>query len=468
MNRLFVIILLFSAAGCSFSPKKQAPVMNLPANFKESRGWKVAQPADHLPRGNWWSIFHDSDLDAIMKSLEVSNQSLQSAVAKAQQTSALLTAAKLAFLPTASATSDYTVNKSGALGGSSNANSINAARSGSGVKSIQSVGGSANWELDLWGRLRHTAKATKADVEAVQADVESTRLTLQTQAAQSYFSLRAADAQRLLLERQVASYAKSLELTQNRKAQGVASEADVALAATQLATSRAALIETGVTRATMEHALAVLTGRAPADFGLKPATLTSHIPALPATAPSTLLQRRPDIAAGERRVAAANERIGAAIAAFFPTISLGTATGWRALANLFAQGNNFWSFGPDASLAILDSGQRLAAKAQADATWRQAVADYRQAVLTAMQESEDALSTLRILAAETEAQNEAVHAARESERIATNQYEAGTLSYINVATAQATALNAERSAIDLRSRRLNATVALIKALGGGW
>ena len=468
MNRLFVIILLLVGAGCSFSPKKQAPAMNLPANFKESRGWKVAQPADHLPRGNWWSIFHDRDLDAIMQSLEVSNQTLQSAVAKAQQTSALLTAAKLVFLPTASATSDYTVNMSGALGGSGNANSINAARSGSGVKSIQSVGGTANWELDLWGRLRHTAKATKADVEAVQADVESTRLTLQTQAAQSYFSLRAADAQRLLLERQVASYAKSLELTRNRKAQGVASEADVALAATQLATSRAALIETGVTRATMEHALAVLTGRAPADFGLKPATLTSHIPALPATAPSTLLQRRPDIAAGERRVAAANERIGAAIAAFFPTISLGAATGWRALANLLAQGNNFWSFGPDASLAILDSGQRLAAKAQADATWRQAVADYRQAVLTAMQESEDALSTLRILAAETEAQNEAVHAARESERIATNQYEAGTLSYINVATAQATALNAERSAIDLRSRRLNATVALIKALGGGW
>lgn len=468
MKRLFAITLMIAAPGCSFSPKKQAPAMNLPTNFKESRGWKVAQPADHLPRGNWWDIFHDSDLDAIMQSLEVSNQSLQSAVARAQQTSALLMAAKLAFLPTASATSDYTVNKSGALGGTGNPNSINAARSGSGVKEIQSVGGTTNWELDLWGRLRHNAKATKADTEAAMADVESTRLTLQTQAAQSYFSLRAADAQRLLLERQVASFAKSLQLTQNRKAQGVASEADVALAATQLATSRAALIETGVVRATMEHALAVLTGRAPADFGLKPATLTSHIPALPATAPSTLLQRRPDIAAGERRVAAANERIGAAIAAFFPTISLGAATGWRAVANLLAQGNNFWSFGPDATFAILDSGQRLAAKAQADATWRQAVADYRQAVLTAMQESEDALSTLRILAAEAEAQNEAVRAARESERIASNQYEAGTLSYINVATAQATALNAERSAIDLRSRRLNATVALIKALGGGW
>lgn len=468
MTRFLFPLLTLVAAGCSFSPKKQAPAMSLPAKFKEGSGWKVAEPADHLPRGNWWSIFHDKDLDAIMASLEVSNQSLQSAVAKAQQTSALLTAAKLAFLPTASATSDYTVNLSGALGGSGNANSINAARSGSGVKRIQSVGGTANWELDVWGRLRHTAKATKADSEAAMADVESTRLTLQAQAAQSYFSLRAADAQRQLLEQQVASYAKSLQLTQNRKAQGVASEADVALAATQLATSRAALIETGVTRATMEHAIAVLTGRAPADFGLKPATLASHIPAVPSTAPSTLLQRRPDIAAGERRVAAANERIGASIAAFFPTISLGAATGWRALANLFAQGNNFWSFGPDATLNLLDSGQRLAAKAQADATWRQAVADYRQAVLTAMQESEDALSTLRILAAESVAQDEAVRAARESERIANNQYEAGTLSYINVTTAQAAALNAERSAIDLRSRRLNATVALVKALGGGW
>jgi NodT family efflux transporter outer membrane factor (OMF) lipoprotein len=468
MKCLFSLMLLFVAAGCNFSPRKQAPAMNLPPKFKENSSWKVAQPADHLPRGNWWSIFHDKDLDAIMQTLEVSNQSLQSAVAKAQQTSALLTAAKLAFLPTAVATSDYTVNKSGALGGSGNANSINAARSGAGVKSIQSVGATSNWEIDLWGRLRHNAKATKADVEAVQADVESTRLSLQTQAAQSYFSLRAADAQRELLERQVASYTKSLELTQNRKEQGVASEADVALAATQLATSRAALIETGVIRATMEHALAMLTGRVPTDFSLGRTTLPSHIPALPSTAPSTLLQRRPDIAAGERRVAAANERIGAAIAAFFPTISLGAATGWRALSNLLAQGNNFWSFGPDAALNLLDSGQRIAAKGQADATWRQAVADYRQAVLTAMQESEDSLSTLRILAAESNAQSEAVRAARESERITTNQYEAGTLSYINVITAQGTALNAERSAIDLRSRRLNATVALIKALGGGW
>jgi len=469
MNRLFCITLLLTAVGCSFSPKKQAPKIKVPENFKESKGWKVGQPADHLPRGNWWSIFNDPDLDAIMQSLEVSNQSLQSSVAKAEQTASLLIAAKFAFLPSASSSADYTINKSGALGGGGSANSLNASKAGAGIKKIQSVSGQMpNWEIDVWGRLRHTAKAVKANVEATRADVETMRLSLQAQAAQSYFTLRAADAQRLLIERQVASYAKSLELTQNRKAQGVASEADVALAATQLATTRAALIDVGVNRAIMEHAIAVLTGRSPAEFGLKPTSLATHIPKVPATAPSTLLQRRPDIAAAERRVAAANETIGAAIAAFFPVISLSGSNGYRALLDLFNRANNYWSFGPDITLNILDGGQRLAAKAQADASWRQAVSDYRQVVLTAMQDSEDALSTLRILAAESQVQEEAVRAARESERIAFNQYQAGTLSYINVTTAQAAALTAERSAIDIRSRRLVATVALVKALGGGW
>jgi NodT family efflux transporter outer membrane factor (OMF) lipoprotein len=467
-NRHFFTLLVLAAAGCSFSPKKQAPAMKLPAAFKENKQWQLAKPADHLPRGKWWVIFHDHDLDAIMQSLEVSNQSLQSSVAKAEQTAALLAGAKFAFLPTASTDSSYTVNMSGALGGANNANSLNARSAGSGIKNIQSVSGTTNWEIDVWGRLRHLAKAAKANVEATRADVETMRLTLQAQAAQSYFTLRAADAQKNLLERQVASYAKSLELTQNRKAQGVASEADVALAATLLATTRAALIDVGVNRATMEHAIAVLTGRAPADFGLKPATLSAHIPTVPSDPPSVLLQRRPDIAAGERRVAAANENIGAAIAAFFPTISLGASSGWRALTNLFAQGNNYWSFAPDAAFNLLDGGQRIAAKAQADASWRQAVADYRQAVLTAMQETEDALSTLSILSAESKAQDEAVRAARESERIAVNQYQAGTLSYINVTTAQAAALNAEVSSINIRSRRLVATVTLVKALGGGW
>ena len=301
MNRLLCTTLVLTAVGCSFSPKTQAPKIKMPDNFKESQGWKVGQPADHLARGNWWIIFHDPYLDAIMQSLEVSNQSLQSSVAKAEQTASLLVAAKFAFLPSASSSADYTVNKSGALGGGGSANSLNASKAGSGIKNIQSVSGQIpTWEIDVWGRLRHSAKAVKANVEATRADVETMRLSLQSQAAQSYFTLRAADAQRLLIERQVASYAKSLELTQNRKAQGVASEADVALAATQLATTRAALIDVGVNRATMEHAIAVLTGRSPAEFGLKPSTLATYIPKVPATAPSTLLQRRPDIAAAAR------------------------------------------------------------------------------------------------------------------------------------------------------------------------
>lgn len=467
MKSPLVVFPALLLCGC-LSPRKQAPEVRLPPSFKEGGGWKVARPADHQPRGDWWSIFHDRHLDAIMRSLEVSNQSLLSAVAKAEQTAALLTSAKLALLPTAGASSDYTHNKSGALGGASTANALNSRGAGGGVKNIQSLTGTMGWELDLWGRLRHTARAAKADAEAAKADVESTKLSLQAQAATSYFSLRAADAQRLVLERQVAGYEKSWEMTKNRKAQGVASEADVAQAEVQLAAARASLIEVGVQRATLEHALAVLTGRPPADFDLAVAPLTTRIPALPENTPSTLLERRPDIAAGERRVAAANERIGAAIAAFFPTITLSADTGWRALANLLAQSNNFWSLGADATLSILDRGQRLATKYQSDAVWRQTVADYRQTVLTAMQETEDALSTLRILAAEAQAQERAVRAARESERITTNQYTAGTLSYINVATAQAAALNAERSAIDIHARRLNATVALIKALGGGW
>lgn len=466
MKRPLFVLSLVCLGGCNFSPKSQAPAMQVPPNFKESAGWKTAKPADHQPRGDWWSIYGDSDLNAIMKSIEVSNQSLQSAVARAEQTSALLKSAKLAFLPTASTAGSVTRSKSGSLGGSSNANSLNSRSPG--IQDIKSASGSLSWEIDLWGRLRHGAKAATADAEAAQADVESTRLSLQTQAAQTYFSLRASDAQRRLLEGEVASYQKSLDLTRNREAQGIASRADVAQAQTQLATTRAALIETGVQRATLEHAIAALTGRAPADFGLDRGTLTARVPALPNSAPSTLLQRRPDIAAAERRVAAANERVGAARAAYFPSLSLSADTGWRGLTELFSKANNFWSLGADVAAPILDGGMRMAQSAQAKATWKETVADYRQTVLTALQEAEDALSTLRILAEEAVVLEEAIQAARDSERIATNQYEAGTLSYLNVATAQAAALSAERSAIDLRARRLNATVALVKAMGGTW
>lgn len=465
--RLILTGLIAATGGCAFTPRQQTPKMQIPAHFKEGKGWKLAKPAAHMPRGEWWGIFHDAELGAILKAVNVSNQSLQSAAAVAEQTAARLKGAKLAFLPTAGINASGTRSKSGAAGGSANTNSLTSS-GGPGVHDIRSVTGSANWEMDLWGRLRHGAGAATADLQAAQANVESTRLSLQLQAAQAYFSLRAIDGQQQLLEREVANYQKALDLTRNREQQGVASAADIALAQTQLATTRVAMIELDVQRSTLEHALATLTGRPAAAFAVKRGRLAATIPSLPSSTPSVLLERRPDIAAAERRVAAANERVGAARAAFFPTLTLSADTGWRGLINLFAKSNNFWSLGADAAIALLDSGQRIAAKAQADAAWRQTVADYRQTVLSALQNAEDALATLRILARESVAQDEAVHAARESEGIALNQYKAGTVSYINVTTAQAASLAAENNAINLRSRRLNATVALITALGGGW
>ncbi len=461
---LILIVIVAPLSSCNFTPKSQAPAMELPPNFKESAGWKLAAPADHQARGDWWRVFGDSELNAILQRVEVSNQSLQAAAARAEQTAALLKSAKLAFLPTAGVNASDTENKSGSAGGSSR-NFVNSVGT---RKETRSVSGNASWEIDLWGRLRHGARAATADAQAALADLESTKLSLQSQAATAYFSLRATDAQQQLLTNEVASYGKSLELTKNREVQGIASKADVAQAETQLATTRATLIELGVTRATLEHSLAALTGQPPAAYSLKSAPLTAKIPQPPSGTPSTVLQRRPDIAAEERRVAAANERIGAARAAFFPALTLSADGGWRGLADLFSKANQFWSLGADAATPLLDSGQRLAAKAQADASWKETVANYRQTVLTAMQEAEDALATLRILEQVAAVQDGAVKAARESERIAKNQYAAGTLSYINVATAQATAQAAERTAIDLRVRRLNATIALIKALGGEW
>ncbi len=458
--RLILSGLIAAGSGCAFTPKKQAPTMEIPADFKEGKGWKVAKPSAHEPRGEWWTIFHDSELSAILKAVNVSNQSLQSAAAVAEQTAALLKGAKLALLPTAGLDASDTRSKASA------GNSV-VARS-FGVQDSRTVSGSASWEMDIWGRLRHGASAAKGDLQAALANVESLRLSLQLQAAQAYFSLRAVDAQKRLLSGEVASFQKALDLTRNREAQGVASAADVALAETQLATTRVALIDLDVQRATLEHSLAALTGRAPAAFDLKRGRLPTTIPSWPASTPSALLERRPDIAAAERKVASANERVGAARAAFFPTIALSASNGWLGFAELFAKSNNFWSLGASAAYSLLDSGQRIAAKAQADAVWKQTVADYRQTVLSAMQSTEDALATLRILARESVAQEEAVHAARTSERITMNQYVAGTVSYINVTTAQAAALAAEINAINLQSRRLNATVALITALGGGW
>lgn len=455
--RRSLLLTAFLLASCSIQAPVSHPETNLPPEYKESGIWKHARPLAHVPRGDWWSIFHDRELDALIRRVNVSNQSLKSAVATAEQSAALIKSARLAFLPSLDATASA-IRSGGASSGGGDA----------GVRTQQTIGASLSWELDLWGRLRHTARATTADAEAAAADVESLELSLQAQTAQTYFSLRAVDAQRDLLNRQIESYQRSLDLTRNRYTQGVASRGDVAQAETQLASTRAIEIELGLQRTTLEHALAVLIGETPSGLSVGKGPLAQRVPSVATGAPSRLLERRPDIAAAERRVAAANERIGAARAAFFPSLTLDADGGWRGTSGLFTSATRFWSLGPTLAAPLFDRGQRLAEKARADAAYDGTVAQYRQTVLTAMQETEDALATLRLLAREAEAQEQAVRAARENERIALNQYKAGTVSYLNVAVAQAAALTAERSVLDLQARRLNAAVALVKALGGGW
>ncbi|HEY8962775.1 MAG TPA: efflux transporter outer membrane subunit [Luteolibacter sp.] len=455
--RLSLLLTAFLLASCSIQAPVSHPETNLPPEYKESGIWKHARPLAHVPRGEWWSIFHDRELGALIQRVNVSNQSLKVSVANAEQSAALIKSARLAFLPSLDA--NASVLRSG--GASSSGGD-------SGVRTQRTIGASTSWEIDLWGRLRHAARATTADAEAAAADVESLELSLQAQTAQTYFSLRAVDAQRDLLNRQIESYQRSLDLTRNRYTQGVASRGDVAQAETQLASTRAAEIELGLQRATLEHALAVLVGETPLGLSVGKGPLAQRVPSVATGTPSRLLERRPDIAAAERRVAAANERIGAARAAFFPSLTLDADGGWRGTSGLFTSATRFWSLGPTLAAPLFDRGQRLAAKAQADAAYEGTVAQYRQTVLTAMQETEDALATLRLLAREADAQEQAVRAARENERITLNQYKAGTVSYLNVAVAQAAALTAERSSLDLQARRLNAAVALVKALGGGW
>jgi len=455
--RLSLLLTAFLLASCSIQAPVSHPETNLPADYKESGIWKHARPLAHVPRGEWWSIFHDRELDSLIRRVNVSNQSLRSAVANAEQAAALVKAAKLAFLPTLDADASA-IRSSGSSSGTTTSR----------VRNQQSIGASLSWEIDLWGRLLHLARATTADAEAAAADVESLKLSLQAQTAQTYFSLRAVDAQRDLLETQIGSYQKSLDLTRNRYAQGVASRGDVAQAETQLASTQASAVDLKLQRATLEHALAVLVGVPPSALSLPERTLARRTPGVSPGAPSQLLERRPDIAAAERRVAAANERIGAARAAFFPSLTLDAEGGWRGTSGLLAAPTRFWSLGPTLAAPLFDRGQRLAEKARADAAYDGTVADYRQTVLTAMQETEDALAGLRLLAQQADAQDRAVRAARESERIALNQYKAGTVSYLNVAVVQAAALNAERASIELQAHRLNAAVALVKALGGGW
>jgi NodT family efflux transporter outer membrane factor (OMF) lipoprotein len=459
----FALMTIASLSACTVGPDYVRPTLDTPAAFKESNGWKSAQPRDQEIRGKWWEAFNDPVLNSLEEQVDISNQNLAQAEARFRQAATLIQSSRAALFPS--------VAGSASASRSSSAASRNASlNGGTDPNNSFSVALGANWEPDLWGRVRRTVESSEAGAQASAADLEAARLSMHAQLAQTYFLLRALDVERQLLERTLGDYQKSLQLTENQYAAGVTAKANVILAQTQLKSTQAQALEVGIQRAQTEHAIATLVGKPASSFSLAPAPLVATIPALPPGLPSTLLERRPDVAAAERRVAVANAQIGVAQSAFFPSLTLSAAFGVQNsnLSNLLSLPNRYWSFGPALAQSLFDAGARKAQSEQAIAAYDGTVANYRQTVLTGFQEVEDNLVTLRVLEKEAQVQNEALQLARQSVAIATNQYKAGTVNYLNVVNAQVTALNSERNAVDIFNRRLAASALLIRSLGGGW
>lgn len=456
-------------AGCAQTPPYERPTMDIPAAYKEqataqTQGiWTPVQPqAAQASPGAWWTVYGDAVLDRLQQQAEANSPTLAQSAARLRAAQAAVASSSAAALPTVGANASSSRARSGPQlsDGSSTAR----------ISTSHSLGLSASWELDLWGRVSAGVSAAQASVQASADDLAAARLSLQATVAQTYFSLRAAEAQAALLAETLKAYDKSWELTRNRQAAGVASSADVAQAEVQYKSTQVQLLESQTTRGQLEHALAALLGQAPAAFALE-ATAALPAPAsVPQALPSELLQRRPDIAAAERRVAAANAQIGVARAAYFPALTLSAAGGYRGspLADLFSAPNLFWSLGPALAASIFDGGARNAAVETARANHAQVTAAYRQTVLTALQEVEDNLTAAAALAQEEQLQREATAAAQRALDVVENQYRAGTVGYLNVLTAQTTVLSSQRSLIDVKSRRLSAVNALLKNVAGRW
>ncbi|AOI64263.1 RND transporter [Burkholderia territorii] len=455
-------------AGCAVGPDYHRPDTSIPAAFKEApAGWKVAQPADRADRGPWWTVYNDPQLDALIGKLNASNQTIAQSAAAYRQARALVAEARAAYFPTVGLTASGSRSRTGRTSTSSSASSFG---SSSSIGNSYSVGLDASWEPDLWGKVSRSVSAQRAGEAAAAADLANARLSQQALLAQTYFQLRTSDALQKLLDDTVKSYGESLRLTQNQYAQGVAARADVIQAQTQLQSAQAASIDNGVARAQYEHAIATLIGELASTFSLPPNPLAAEPPITPVDVPSALLERRPDIAAAERRAAAANEQIGVAIAAFFPTLTLSASGGFQSSvwSQLFTLPARFWTVGPQLAATLFDAGLRAAQTDAARATYDQDVAAYRLAVLSAFQDVEDNLASQRILAQEVDVQRQAVDSAEHALAIVTNQYKAGTVAYLNVLTAQTTAFTARQKLATIAGQRMVSSVGLVKALGGGW
>ena len=451
-------------ASCTVGPAyvRPTPLTAMPAAFKEQEGWKVAQPQDSRIPEQWWKIYNDPTLNSLAEQVAVSNLTVAAAEAQFRQARALVQAAKAGSFPSLTAGAAATRSRRSANLGAGTGN-------GSASSDFQ-LPLDLTWELDLWGRVRRGVEASQASTQASAADLAAVTLSMQAELALDYLQLRVLDAQKKMLDDTTTAYRKSLELTQNRYAAGVAAKSDLLQAKTQLRSNEAQSIDLGVQRAQLEHAIALLIGKAPAVFSLASTPVITGIPVMPTGVPSELLERRPDIASSERRMAAANAQIGIAQAAYYPTIRLSAAAGLESssLTSLFSLPSRFWSIGSAASATLFDGGLRQAQSDQAKAVYDATVANYRETVLSGFQEVEDNLAALRILEEESRVQDQAVQAAQQVVTITMNQYAAGTVAYLNVLVAQTTALANERTALGIQGHRLAASVLLVKALGGGW
>jgi NodT family efflux transporter outer membrane factor (OMF) lipoprotein len=466
--RLLVSLLAASSAlsACMVGPNYQRPstqAQAIPAYKEAPAGWSPANPSDAADRRDWWTVFNDPVLNDLEQRVQISNQTLKASEAAYRQAEALVSEQRAALWPTISLTGS--ADRSGG-GGASVGSGTSAGRSGNSFH----VGASGSWEPDLWGGIRRTIANAKDNAQASAADLANARLSAQTSLALDYIQLRQLDEQKRILDATVEAYARSLTVTQNKYAAGVAAKSDVLSAQTQLTNAQASNTDLIQQRAKLEHAIAILTGRAPAEVTIDPAPWTLVTPGIPPGVPSTLLERRPDIAAAERRAAAANEQIGVNTAAYFPNVTLTGQYGFASseLGNLFSASSSAWSIGASAAETIFDAGARKARVKESRAAYDQAVANYRQAVLTGLGEVEDNLAAQRVLAVEQTQRDAALTAASQNERIVANQYNAGQVDYTAVVVAQTSALNARQTALQNQASQLGAAVDLISALGGGW
>lgn len=451
----FTLTMMLS--GCLSGPDYQRPEVSVPLRYKQAAGWREALPQDQVAKGEWWQPYHDPVLAALLSQVRISNQNVARYAASYRQAQALVAAARASLFPTLNLTASAVRSESRSNGQKA-------------ISSTDALQSSASWEPDLWGKLRRTTEENRASAEASAAELANITLSAQSTLAQNYFQLRVMDQQIALYQQSVHAYQQYLRVIENRYQAGAESRGSLAQAQTQLESARASALDLSWQRAQLEHAIAVLMGKPPAEFSLAAAPLIARLPAIPAALPSQLLQRRPDIAYAERQIAAANASIGVAMAGYYPDLTLSTTAGFSASSwhHLLSQPNRVWSLGPELSQTLLDFGATTAQVNQASAAYDASVASYRQTVLEGFQEVEDYLVELQTLQTEIGMQQRAAEAATVSARVTFNQYQAGMIDYLDVASTENTRLSQQQSLLSLQSNAWIASVRLIAALGGGW